>query len=85
MVTDGTISASLNLASGALSVSADVMLERIVARTTNPFGKNPAERARILDDLATVEPLLRRSATVEIDTSVPLIDVVRQLEELSAS
>jgi len=67
-----------------LSVSPDVMLERIAWRTTNPFGKDPVERARILDDLATVEPILRRTATVEIDTSAPLLDVVLRLEALGA-
>lgn len=56
--------------------------ERIASRTTNPFGKDPVERARILDDLATVEPILRRTATAEIDTSVPLLDVVLRLESL---
>jgi shikimate kinase len=65
-----------------LSTSPELMLERIAARTTNPFGKDPVERARILDDLATVEPMLRRTATVEIDTSAPLLDVVLRLEAL---
>ena len=32
--------------------------------------------------VAEVEPLLRASATIEIDASAPLEDVVTQLEEL---
>ena len=32
--------------------------------------------------VAEVEPLLRASATIEIDVSTPLEDVVSQLEEL---
>jgi dephospho-CoA kinase len=66
-----------------LSAPVDVMLERIAARTTNPFGQQPSERAKILDDLAAVEPLLRRTATIEIDTSVPLAEVVDRLEQLA--
>jgi hypothetical protein len=59
-----------------LSAPVEVMLERLATRTTNSFGKSPDERAKILDDLANVEPLLRRRATAEIDTSAPLDDVV---------
>jgi dephospho-CoA kinase len=65
-----------------LSAPVDVMLERIATRSTNRFGQDPSELAKILDDLAAVEPLLRRTATVEIDTSVPLTDVVARLAEL---
>ena len=41
-----------------LSAPADVLLARIAARTSNPYGKHPAERALILRDLAEVEPRL---------------------------
>ncbi|MGH3389233.1 MAG: AAA family ATPase [Actinomadura sp.] len=67
-----------------LSAPAEVLLARIAERTTNPYGKTPEERDRILLHLATIEPLLRTSATIEIDASVPLDEVVRQLEDLSA-
>jgi shikimate kinase len=63
-----------------LSAPLAVLLRRIETRSTNPFGKNPVERARILADLETVEPLLRRSATVEISTDRPLADVVTAVE-----
>jgi hypothetical protein len=43
----------------------------------------PAERDRILDDLAKVEPLLRAGATAEIDTRVPLDEVVDALERIA--
>jgi dephospho-CoA kinase len=65
-----------------LSAPADVLLTRIAARTNNPYGKRPAERAAILDHLATVEPLLRAGATAEIDASAPIDAVARQLEDL---
>lgn len=66
-----------------LSAPEDVILERIAWRDTNDFGKRDAERRRILDDLATVEPLLRASATAEIDTRAPLDEVVRELERIA--
>jgi dephospho-CoA kinase len=66
-----------------LSAPVAVMLDRIADRDTNPFGKSAAERDRIVADTAEVEPLLRSSATVEIDTRKPLTDVVDQLAALA--
>jgi dephospho-CoA kinase len=68
-----------------LSARAEVLLQRIATRTNNPYGKTANERARILYDLAIVEPLLRAGATTEIDASQPLAEVLRRLEELVAS
>ena len=62
-----------------LSAPADVILDRVARRTTNSYGKSPIERAMILDDLATVEPLLRETATHELDASRPLDEVVADL------
>jgi dephospho-CoA kinase len=67
-----------------LSAPADVILERVAVRETNDFGKSEAERDRILSDLETVEPLLRRGATAEIDTRAPLGEVVDALERLAS-
>ena len=44
---------------------ADVLLHRIATRTGNQYGKRPEERAAVLDHLATVEPLLRATATAK--------------------
>jgi dephospho-CoA kinase len=66
-----------------LSAPAEVILERVAARTTNSFGKSDEERRRILDDLANVEPLLRRGATADIDTRAPLHEVVDALEQIA--
>lgn len=63
-----------------LSAPLDVTLERLATRTTNDFGKHATERARVIADHATVEPLLRRRATVEIDTRRPLREVVDAVE-----
>ena len=67
-----------------LSAPADVMLARVMARTDNPYGKDPAERAQILRNLGEVRPLLRASATLEIDASASLAHVLRELEDLAA-
>ena len=66
-----------------LSVPAGMLLDRLATRVTNPFGKDPAERERILHDLRTVEPLLRATATSEIRTDQPLRDVVNAVEAVA--
>jgi broad-specificity NMP kinase len=65
-----------------LSAPADVLLARIAERNNNPYGKQPEERELILQHLATIEPRLRATATIEIDASAPLLQVVARLEEL---
>lgn len=52
-----------------LSAPADVILERVQARTTNPYGQTPEQQAEILGHLESVEPLLRRGAELELDSS----------------
>jgi shikimate kinase len=65
-----------------LSAPAEVLIERLDTRTTNPFGKDPAELARVLADVREVEPLLRRVATHELDTTRPLAEVVDEVERI---
>lgn len=66
-----------------LSAPVDVILERVASRETSNFGKSNAERDRILNDLATVEPMLRAVANAEIDARAPLGDVVDALERMA--
>ena len=66
-----------------LSVPVEVLLDRIESRSTNDFGKAPDERLRVLQDLEAVEPLLRRTASIEIDTDRPLADVVDAVESFA--
>ncbi len=66
-----------------LSAPLEVVLERVRTRETNDFGKNAAERERIVGDHAAVEPLLRAGATVELDTRSPLAEVVHELASLA--
>ena len=58
-----------------LSAPAEVLIERIMTRTNNSYGKRPAELAEVLHNLETIEPLLRRGATHEIDT-IPFLEAV---------
>ena len=62
-----------------LSAPVGVILERLRTRTGNDFGKSPAERAKILRDIAGVEPLLRAGSTHELDTRQPLEESVGAL------
>lgn len=66
-----------------LTAPIDTLLERIESRATNPFGKTPEERARVIDDTAQIEPLLRQGATEEIDTRGPLAEVVERLVQIA--
>jgi dephospho-CoA kinase len=68
-----------------LSAPEDVILERVASRNTNEYGKTDEQRDRIVQDLATVEPLLRSGATAEIDTRAPLANVADELERIAAS
>ena len=66
-----------------LTAPPPVIFERLAARTTNSFGKTSADRLRIAADIAEVEPLLRSAATHEIDTRLPLSQVVAALAEIA--
>jgi dephospho-CoA kinase len=59
-----------------LSAPLETLLERLATRMDNPYGKDPEELRRFLEDVETVEPLLRRVAHHEVRTTAPLEDVV---------
>jgi shikimate kinase len=62
-----------------LSAPVPLMVERLATRTTNPYGKHPDEVARVLRLQQTIEPLLRRVASLEVDTSAPIDQVVETI------
>ncbi|MBK8990011.1 MAG: AAA family ATPase [Chloroflexi bacterium] len=62
-----------------LSAPAEVLEERLRTRTNNLYGKRPEELEEIFSYLKTVEPLLRRGATYEIETTIPLDQVVHEV------
>lgn len=59
-----------------LSAPLETLVERLATRTSNSFGKAPEDLSRVIDDVQTVEPLLRRVADHEVRTTVPLNEVV---------
>jgi hypothetical protein len=59
-----------------------VLVERLAIRTGNPYGKHPDELARIVRHLQTIEPRLRAAASVEMDTSGPIDQVIQAILEL---
>lgn len=67
-----------------LSAPGDVLLRRIENRSTNDYGKSPAERDRIARELEWVEPRLRATCTVELDASRPLDEIVDAVAALAA-
>ena len=62
-----------------LTAPASTIAERLMSRTTNAYGKDPEELARVLKLQQTVVPLLRRRASLEVDTSTPLDEVVASI------
>jgi Shikimate kinase len=65
-----------------LSAPLGVLLERVAIRTNNPYGRSEAQRAEIAEYVETVEPLLRASATVELDGRRAVSDLADEVEEL---
>jgi hypothetical protein len=53
-----------------------------VSERVSPYGKTPEEFRRFREDVETVEPQLRRIATHEVQTTMPLNDVATAILEL---
>ncbi|WP_433789030.1 AAA family ATPase [Actinoplanes sp. CA-252034] len=64
-----------------LSAPLPVLLRRVTDRA-NPYGRTPGQRAEIAEYVRTVEPLLRRGATVELDGRRPVADLADAIERL---
>lgn len=62
-----------------LSAPVEVIVRRLARRKENPYGGDPRTLARVLGHVQTVEPLLRKGAGHEIDSSAPLEEVVRRV------
>ena len=68
-----------------LTVPEDELMARLRTRTSNAYGRTPAERSQVLADLADVEPLLRGSADLVLSTDAPVAAVAdRLLEHVAA-
>ena len=66
-----------------LSAPAETLLARIDERSDNPYGKRAEEREAVLRHLEQVEPLLRATATAELDATAPLDVLADRLEQLA--
>ena len=64
-----------------LSAPTPVIVERLATRTTNPYGKTLEELAQVLGYIRHVEPLLRRGASLEVNTDAPLDWIVATILE----
>src|SRR3954452_3773384 len=65
-----------------LSAPLEVLLQRVAARADNPYGGTPEQRAEIAHYVQTVEPLLRRRASVELDGRRPVSELADAVERL---
>jgi dephospho-CoA kinase len=65
-----------------LSAPVPILMQRLATRTSNPFGKAPAELRQVLDDVAATEPRLRRIADHEVVTTAPLPEIVTTILKL---
>ncbi|WP_322410349.1 AAA family ATPase [Microbacterium invictum] len=68
-----------------LSAPIEVLLDRVQLRTDNPYGRTPAQQEDIRRYTLEVEPLLRRSATLELDGRRPVTVLADEVEPLLAA
>ncbi|HEX3962178.1 MAG TPA: AAA family ATPase [Trebonia sp.] len=62
-----------------------ILIERVSSRTTNPYGQTVDEQAEIARYVQTVEPLLRRTATIELDGQASMDELAGAVEELTGN
>lgn len=67
-----------------LSVPLDILLERVRTRSNNPYGQSASQQAEIRHYVETVEPLLRRGATIELDGTRATQDLADEVERFIA-
>jgi shikimate kinase len=67
-----------------LSAPVETIVERLETRSPAGYGHLAEERRKVVDLIATVEPLLRQSADQEIDTRKPVRVTVDEILQISA-
>jgi shikimate kinase len=66
------------------SAPLEVMLQRVTSRTSNPYGKTEQDRANIISNFEQIQPLLQKSADIEIDTTTMSVNQIADfLSELA--
>ena len=66
-----------------LSAPTEVILDRVRRRINNPYGKTADQQDQILQYVRTVQPLLRRGATLELDGRRPVAELAEVIEGLA--
>jgi shikimate kinase len=66
-----------------LSAPAATIMERLRTRSPGSYGSIEDERRKVSDLIATIEPLLRKSADHEIDTTRPVQATVDEILRLA--
>lgn len=67
-----------------ITAPVDVLLHRLRTRTNNPYGKTEAQQRETAEYVTTVEPLLRRSASLVLDGTRPVDSLVSEVDALLA-
>lgn len=65
-----------------LSAPVDVLLERVRARTNNPYGRSAQDQEEIRRYVIEVQPLLRSGTDLELDGRRPVDDLADEIESL---
>jgi hypothetical protein len=60
----------------------DVLLGRVRRRTANPYGRTAEQQAEIVRYVTEVEPLIRSTATRELDATRPVAVLADEVEAL---
>jgi shikimate kinase len=66
-----------------LSAPLATIMRRLSARPVGSYGHLASERRKVADLIPTIEPLLRKSASHEVDTRLPMPAVVDEVLRLS--
>jgi shikimate kinase len=64
-----------------LRVPLEMLLHRVRVRTNNPYGKTAEHQADITRYVAEVEPLIRRTATLELDGLLTISVLADRVED----
>jgi len=64
-----------------LYVPLEVLLDRVRARSNNPYGKTAEQQADIAKYVVEVEPPIRRTATLELDGLMPVHLLAEHVEQ----
>ncbi|MGB3764743.1 MAG: AAA family ATPase [Ornithinimicrobium sp.] len=65
-----------------LTAPLEVLLDRVMRRENNPYGKTAEHLLEIQRYVGEVEPLLRHGATIELDGRCPISDLADTVQAL---